>query len=96
MGTGEILLTEAERNALAADANAEAHTPNQHIFRPHNTCQCMGGIMKCSKMAVTTNWRKWAMTCDFQQCGILTSVDSGEPVQPPFKLRHSNDVQSAA
>ena len=25
-------------------------------------------------------------TCDFQQCGILTSVDSDEPVQPPFKL----------
>ena len=22
---------------------------------------------------------------DFQQCGILTSVDSNEPVQPPFK-----------
>ena len=32
---------------------------------------------------------KWAVTCDFQQCGILTSVDSDEPVQPPFKLRNS-------
>ena len=30
-----------------------------------------------------------AVTCDFQQCGILTSVDSDEPVQPPFKLRNS-------
>ena len=29
------------------------------------------------------------MTCDFQQCGILTSVDSNEPVQPPCKLRNS-------
>ena len=29
------------------------------------------------------------MTCDFQQCGILTSVDSDEPVQPLFKLRYS-------
>ena len=28
-------------------------------------------------------------TCDFQQCGILTSVDSDEPVQAPFKLRNS-------
>ena len=28
-------------------------------------------------------------TCDFQQCGILTSVDSDEPVQPPVKLRNS-------
>ena len=26
---------------------------------------------------------------DFQQCGILTSVDSAEPVQPPFMLRNS-------
>ena len=29
-------------------------------------------------------------TCDFQQCGILTSVDSDESLQPPFKLRNSN------
>ena len=29
-------------------------------------------------------WIKWR---DFQQCGILISVDSEEPVQPPFKLR---------
>ena len=28
---------------------------------------------------------KLAVTCDFQQCGILTSVDSDKPVQPPFK-----------
>ena len=28
-------------------------------------------------------------SCDFQQCGILTSVDSDKPVQPPFKLRNS-------
>ena len=28
-------------------------------------------------------------TCDFQQCCILTSVDSDEPVQPHFKLRNS-------
>ena len=31
----------------------------------------------------------WAVACYFQQCGILTSVDSDEPVQPPFKLRNS-------
>ena len=30
-----------------------------------------------------------AATCDFQQCGILASVNSDEPVQPPFKLRNS-------
>ena len=27
------------------------------------------------------------MICDFQQCSILTSVDSDKPVQPPFKLK---------
>ena len=26
---------------------------------------------------------------EFQKCGILTSVDSDEPVQPPFKLGNS-------
>ena len=39
------------------------------------------------------------MTCDYQQCDILTNVDSDEPVQPPFKLRNSkiyNDVQLVA
>ena len=29
------------------------------------------------------------MTRDFQQCGILTNVNSDEPVKPPFKLRNS-------
>ena len=36
------------------------------------------------------------MTCDLQQCGILTSVDSDEPVQPHFKLRNPNDARSVA
>ena len=31
----------------------------------------------------------WAATYDFQQCGILTWIDSDEPVQSPFKLRNS-------
>ena len=31
----------------------------------------------------------WAATRDFQKCGIFTSVDSDEPLQPPFRLRNS-------
>ena len=31
--------------------------------------------------------QNWAVTCDFQR-GILTSVDSYEPLQPPFKLKN--------
>ena len=30
-----------------------------------------------------------ATPCGFQQGGILTSVDSDQPVQPPFKRRNS-------
>ena len=33
---------------------------------------------------------------DFQQCGILTSVDSNEPVQPRLSLETPNCVQSVA
>ena len=33
--------------------------------------------------------KKRAATCDFQQCGILISVDSDKPVQPPVKPRNS-------
>ena len=29
------------------------------------------------------------MTCDFQQCGILTDVDSDQTVESPVKLRNS-------
>ena len=32
----------------------------------------------------------WAATWYFQQCGILTLIDSNEPVQLPFKLRNSS------
>ena len=43
---------------------------------------------------VTSSSNTWkdksaGLWCDFQQCGNLTSVDSDEPVQPPFKHRNS-------
>ena len=38
-----------------------------------------------------------AVTCDFQQCGILTTVDSDESVQPPtLGLEIPNGFQSVA
>ena len=42
----------------------------------------------------TDNNNIWDVTCDFQQYGIWTSVDSYEPVQPPFKLRNSVALHS--
>ena len=35
---------------------------------------------------------KCTATCDFQQCGVLTSVDSDTPVQPPLSLETPNNV----
>ena len=41
-----------------------------------------------SVCVVNDRFYKLATTRDFQQCGILASVDSDEPVQSPFKLRN--------
>ena len=43
--------------------------------------QNMNNVQQCTMIR--------AATCDFQQCGILTSVHSDEPVQLPFKLINS-------
>ena len=47
--------------------------------------------MDAESEADEVSWSEyiWAVTCDFQQFGILTSVDSDAPVQPSFKLRNS-------
>ena len=37
-----------------------------------------------------------AVTCDLQQCGIFTGVDSDEPVQPLLSLETPNVVRSVA
>ena len=48
-----------------------------------------GIVMTCWARNYISRNNIWAVTCDFQQCGILTSMDSDDPVQPPFKLRNS-------
>ena len=40
-------------------------------------------------IGVRLHLNKYAATCDFQQCGIFTSVDSDEPMRSPVKLRNS-------
>ena len=45
---------------------------------------------------ITLFLKKLATTRDFQQCGILRCVDSGEPVQPLLSLETSNDIRSVA
>ena len=46
------------------------------------------------QLCQTLHSYNWAVACDFQQSGILKSVDSDEHVQPPFKLQPPKDVQS--
>ena len=45
---------------------------------------------------LTNSQNRIAMTRDFQQYGILTSVDSDEPEQPLLNLETPNYVQSVA
>ena len=63
-----------------------------HNLRPQsNPLQCEEETQKTNSHKIARTQRKFtdyiAVTCDFQQCGILTSVDSLEPVQSPFKPR---------
>ena len=49
------------------------------------------------KGVTVTLWHIGAAICDFEQCGILTSVDSDEPVHPLFHpIETSNNVRSVA
>ena len=60
-------------------------------FEPENENLEARIKMASSTTSAWTNYgdNNWAMSCDFQQCGILPSVDSDEPVQPTVKLRNS-------
>ena len=52
----------------------------------------VNGILKQRKNVIRIadeseiGWK--VVACDLKQCGILSCVDSDEPVQPPFKFRH--------
>ena len=50
-------------------------------------CQWLGNVDM--HMYAKFDQNIWASVWDFQQCGILTCVDSDRPGQPPFKLRNS-------
>ena len=54
----------------------------RHLIRTYSVCWNKNDLQKKKYNSATE--------CDFQQCGILTWIDSDVPVQPPFKLRNSN------
>ena len=61
--------------------------PVCRVFCSIIACILIDELKYISKANTINN--NWAATRDFQKCGILTSVDSVEPVQPPSKLRNS-------
>ena len=42
-------------------------------------------FLTCLIDAIIHEHSIWTVTCNFQQCGILSNVDSDEPMQPRFK-----------
>ena len=46
-------------------------------------------VIRCHIISVVKKALSYEPVHDFKQCGILTSVDSVDSLQPPMKLRHS-------
>ena len=63
--------------------------PSSHNAVATGICKASILLLLSSYIDCCSSQYSRAVTCDFQQCGILTCVDSIEPVQPPFKLRFS-------
>ena len=81
----EQVLASCSRTQHSGSASGEARTSNPAIASVmlYQLSHCAPHSSISSKMI------SGALTHDFQQCGILTIVDSDEPVQPLFKVRHS-------
>ena len=61
-----------------------AMSPIGDAFR--NRLRMFPSLINCC----TIDWFQVSLhSCEFKQCGILTCVDSDEPVQRPFKIRNS-------
>ena len=53
-------------------------------------------IIACSFLEISIGLKRVKVQYEPWQCGILTSVDSDEPVQPLLSLETPNGVQSVA
>ena len=85
---------------LFVDARFNSTQKQRQLLRPiaiSIKVSCAGHLGKMDQIFYNhVNSSIGAATCDFQQFGILTSVNSDEPVLPPFKFRTPNAVQSVA
>ena len=59
-----------------------------YVLYRFNASKCIKSVKCKVSHNLLKIWINWAVTRDFQQYAILTSVDSDEPVQPPFKFRN--------
>ena len=65
----------SQKTALVQASSVDPHEMTHHV------ALCLG--LHCLAKCI------WGLTWDFKKSGILKSVDSDEPVQPPFKGRNS-------
>ena len=89
------LLTEQHFEFLSLTGGSTDSSESNHII--YATAYEQNRVHGVVPPMVRVHWS--AFECDFQQCGILTSVDSDEPLQPPpppLSLETPNDFQSVA
>ena len=76
--------------ASSAQPGAAASNPVLHCLLVYLKMDASHLLVNNSALAELKANTIRAVTCDFQQCGILESLNSREPAQPPFKLRQAN------
>ena len=69
---------------LSKSIGEDISSPNRVVVTPNHYAGILVGF---PDLVSTWNGKKY-MTLDSQQCGILTSVDSGESVHPHFEIRN--------
>ena len=87
------LLTEHHLEFLSLKGGCRRSSESTHVKMPH--CWKSHTLAQVLKPHLISS-NILAVTCDLQQCGILTSVDSYEPVQSLLNLETPNGVQSVA
>ena len=70
--------------------NVDSDEPVQPPFKFRNSKRC--SISSLTELLLVTHTTLLGISCRrsyYMFLGILTNVDSDEPVQPPFKFRNS-------
>ena len=85
----KIKVLKTNCSLMKFESIAECYTFDLHLARIGLENKVFVFIVSGRLRQVLLYFTIWATTCKFQQCGILTSVDSDNPLQPLLKLRNS-------